>query len=178
MTVTKISSTKWEVDFGNRVVTVEDLGEGSRYDVTLQSGSAASMWTAQQAIHAVRAFEARAAKAPPQAGQSGDRTFADLWEWIRHAREADFILRKRGIPMSEVTPDGLLHHITEDLGKLAQSHRHDKDTREDIGDLMALLMHYAMMDGFTEAQVVNAAMDKLQRLITPRKDGEEATEGA
>jgi len=96
-------------------------------------------------------------------------TFEELWKWIERAHNENWrhVRRHEGIKLA---PGWLFTHLVEEVGEMAKALTCKGNDLEEIGDVMCILMHYAIAQGFTEKEVRDQMEVKLVHNIKPPEE--------
>ena len=88
---------------------------------------------------------------------------------VRHLIDNNFVQVNKGTQMAHATWDDICDHIEEEFGEFVDSflpvdqNKNFCHTKEEVADLLALLVHAALKAGSNMAEIERLACDKMAR---------------
>lgn len=95
------------------------------------------------------------------------KTFDDMWEWIGRAHEEDWVFPKRHTSMKKIRPEQVLLRLMEEAGELSQAYTRDGSEIEETIDVLAVLMHWAIIKGYSREYLMAEAAKKMNKALKP-----------
>jgi hypothetical protein len=97
--------------------------------------------------------------------ESDNVSLSDCFEWMALAIARNATHRKRGIKLQDTDSIHLIARIVEELGEVSQAITRDGNQQEELGDLLACIMHLCMKEGFTQHQISSMMITKLEDIF-------------